>query len=162
MRSERVHAHGASIARRPLRRRIDPLVPARGAGADPFGAARRWRGTVPPMSWWRSLTVSVLLVGGVAAGLAGCSSEDTPAAPTDPVLLEGQQIFSSQCAGCHGRGGGGGFGSKLSDGQVVENYPDIADQIAVIANGQGSMPGFEGRLTDAQLEAVALYTREVL
>ncbi|MCD9624934.1 c-type cytochrome [Rhabdothermincola salaria] len=114
------------------------------------------------MSWWRPLTVSLVLVGAVAVGLAGCSSEDTPAAPTDPVLLEGQQIFSSQCAGCHGRAGGGGFGSKLSDGQVVENYPDIADQIAVIADGQGGMPGFEGRLTDAQLEAVALYTREVL
>lgn len=110
---------------------------------------------------WRTLTVSIALVAAAAAGAAGCSSEETPAAPSDPVLAEGQQVYNSQCAGCHGRAGGGGFGSKLA-GEVTEAYPDISDQIALIAAGKGQMPGFEGRLSDEQLEAVALYTREVL
>jgi cytochrome c oxidase subunit II len=113
------------------------------------------------MRSWRTLTVT-MVVGLTALGIAACSSEETPAAPSDPVLAEGQQIYNSQCAGCHGRGGGGGFGVKLSDGVVAEAYPDLEDQIAVIAEGRGSMPGFDARLTAEQLEAVALYTRDVL
>lgn len=113
------------------------------------------------MTSWRASTVWIALLAATVLGTAGCSSEETPAAPTDPVLAEGQQIYNSQCAGCHGRAGGGGFGSKLA-GEVTEAYPDISDQIALMAAGKGQMPGFEGRLSEEQLEAVARYTREVL
>ena len=57
--------------------------------------------------------------------------------------------------------GGGGAGPKLA-GRMEDVYPDIADQIAVIANGRGSMPAFGSALTPEQIEAVAKYEREVL
>lgn len=98
----------------------------------------------------------------VTVGLAACSSGgDEPATPSDPVLAEGQQVYNSNCASCHGRAGNGGIGAKLA-GVVSQRYEDIDDQIAVIANGKGGMPPFEGRLSEDQIEAVARYTREVL
>lgn len=103
-----------------------------------------------------------LVVAAAATIFASCSSSSAPAAPSDdPVLVEGQQVFAQNCASCHGTSGGGGFGAKLA-GVVSTKYPDIDDQIAVIANGKGNMPVFGKRLSPEQITAVARYTREVL
>lgn len=95
--------------------------------------------------------------------VAACSGGgSTPAAPSDdPVLVEGQQIYSQNCASCHGAAGGGGYGKKLA-GVVTTNYPNIDDQIALITNGKGAMPSFSKKLTAEQILAVSRYTREVL
>lgn len=93
-----------------------------------------------------------------ATFVAACSSAQTPATPADPTLAEGQQIYNSNCASCHGAGGGGGYGPKLA-GRVADRYPNIADQIAVIANGKNSMPAFGKKLTAEQIDAAAQYTR---
>jgi mono/diheme cytochrome c family protein len=55
------------------------------------------------------------------------------------------------------------MGPKLA-GVVANRYPNIEDQKAVIANGNGSMPKFGGAngLSDEQITAVARYEREVL
>lgn len=110
-------------------------------------------------SLW-SLIVVVTLVAGCAA--------DTPALPLgpdgnpDPVLVVGRDVWSQHCASCHGRSGGGDSGPKLSGGTVSEAFPDPADEIQLILDGKGSMPGFAGKLSESQLEAVVRYTREVL
>lgn len=101
----------------------------------------------------------LLIAGGL---LLGACTSDTPAAPTDdPVLQQGAEVYGTRCASCHGQSGGGGAGPKLA-GRMEEVYPDIADQIAVITNGRGSMPAFGSALTPEQIEAVAKYEREVL
>jgi mono/diheme cytochrome c family protein len=112
---------------------------------------------------WRTVLASAVAVVGLAGALAACSSTETPATPTDPVLAEGQQIFNRNCASCHGTAGQGGIGPRLA-GEVTEDFPDIADQEQFISEGKGSMPGFGGpnRLTPEQIEAVARYTRESL
>jgi mono/diheme cytochrome c family protein len=74
----------------------------------------------------------------------------------------GAVIFADNCARCHGADGGGGVGPQLSDGAVVEAFPDIADQIAVITDGRGGMPSFGDALDPDEIEAVAVYTREEL
>ena len=84
------------------------------------------------------------------------------AAGADPALLEGRSIWIGQCASCHGADGGGGRGSKLNEGRVLERYPDIADLEQLILDGRGGMPGYEGRLTAEQVTAVSRYLREVL
>jgi mono/diheme cytochrome c family protein len=82
-----------------------------------------------------------------------------PAVGTDQA---GAAIYSTRCAGCHGSDGGGGFGPALGNGIVAERYPDPADQAAVIANGQGAMPGFDGSLSPEQITAVVTFTRTEL
>ena len=79
--------------------------------------------------------------------------------PAAGTANAGATIFATRCASCHGEDGGGSFGPALSGGIVVQHYPDPADQIAVVANGRGSMPSFAESLTDAQIAAVVDYTR---
>jgi len=72
----------------------------------------------------------------------------------------GAGLYSANCASCHGSTGGGGVGPKLSGGAVVEAYPDVADEIDVVTNGQNGMPSFEERGLSAQeIEQVVEYTR---
>jgi mono/diheme cytochrome c family protein len=83
-------------------------------------------------------------------------------APATGTKDLGETIFATRCASCHGRDGGGGFGPALRGGIVVQDFPNVADQVAVVTNGRGSMPSFGGSLTPAQIAAVVAYTREGL
>ena len=78
-----------------------------------------------------------------------------------PEPIDPAQLYSRSCAGCHGSDGQGGFGPQLGGGAVVEEFPDPADQLAMIRNGQGSMPGFD-ELSAEELDALVIYTREEL
>jgi len=102
-----------------------------------------------------------MVAGLTIVAACGGGSGAAPAAPTgDPVLVEGQKIYSQNGASCHGTAGGGGYGPKLA-GVVSTKYPNIDDQIAVITNGKGGMPSFSKKLTSEQITAVTRYTREV-
>ena len=71
----------------------------------------------------------------------------------------GAGVYSANCARCHGSDGGGGIGPQLSDGQVVEEFPDIAGEVEVVTDGRGSMPAFGDRLSPAEIDDVVEYTR---
>lgn len=94
--------------------------------------------------------------------LAACSGGPPEVAVDDPELVSGRNIYARNCASCHGSSGGGGVGPKLSEGAVVVAYPNIEDQIDLISNGRGRMPGYMGRLSGEEMQAVARYTREIL
>ena len=107
---------------------------------------------------------AVLAVGLVASSCAGAPPEvplGSDGLP-DPVLSVGREIYGNRCSSCHGNSGGGGRGPKLSDGAVIEAYPEVLDQIERVTDGKGQMPSFLGQLSQAQIEAVVRYTREVL
>ena len=80
---------------------------------------------------------------------------DTKAATT------GKEVFTANCARCHGPDGEGGVGPRLA-GTVAVEYPDEEDQAAVIRDGRTGMPSFRNRLTPEQISAVVAYTREDL
>jgi mono/diheme cytochrome c family protein len=71
----------------------------------------------------------------------------------------GAEIYATRCAGCHGADGGGGVGPQLSDGNVVDTFPDVADEVAVVTDGRGRMPAFGDRLTPQEIDDVVAYTR---
>jgi hypothetical protein len=52
----------------------------------------------------------------------------------------GAQIYS-QCAGCHGGSGGGGAGRPLADGEVLQTFPNIANQLEFIRLGTAGFAG---------------------
>ena len=87
----------------------------------------------------------------------------TPGAPSSadgqPAAVDGAAVFANRCASCHGGDGGGGLGPQLSGGLAVQRFPNIADQIGVVTNGRGGMPAFGSRLSEAEIQAVADYTR---
>jgi mono/diheme cytochrome c family protein len=103
--------------------------------------------------------------------------EPPPAAESDPLVL-GAELFSSSCASCHGGQGGGGVGPQLSDGAVLETWPDFKDHIEWVTLGsagwpedtygaqgkpkKGGMPSFEGVLTEEEIALIVRYEREEL
>ncbi len=103
--------------------------------------------------------IAALLVG---LALTGCVGEPPEVTVDDPELVAGRSVYASSCASCHGSSGGGGSGTRLADGAVVEAYPDIGDQITLVREGRGRMPSYGGRLSEDQIRAVVRYTREVL
>jgi mono/diheme cytochrome c family protein len=103
---------------------------------------------------------------------------------SDPVLLQGQEVFATQCSGCHGGGGEGGTGRPLA-GQALLTFPKIEDHIAWVHDGSpakgtpygdpnrpggqhisqdnwGAMPAFGDALSEEEILAVVRYEREVL
>jgi mono/diheme cytochrome c family protein len=114
----------------------------------------------------RTRVLLVALSMAATAVLGACADTDTPELSGDQAddaqLVTGRDVFQAECARCHGGSGGGGAGPKLSDGRVVERYPDAAEQEHVVREGRGSMPAFGRKLSDEQITAVVRYTREAL
>ncbi len=59
----------------------------------------------------------------------------------------GGAIFQSNCASCHGSGGGNLVPTSLSLPQIV----------SVVSSGRGGMPGFSGTLTSVEIQLVSEY-----
>jgi mono/diheme cytochrome c family protein len=70
--------------------------------------------------------------------------------------------YEQHCGTCHGLRGEGQLGPQIGGGAVADAFPDIDDQIAVITEGRGGMPPFGQSLSDAEIRAIAEYTREEL
>ncbi|MCS7007047.1 MAG: cytochrome c, partial [Gaiellaceae bacterium] len=73
-----------------------------------------------------------------------------------PGYEEGEALFASQgCGGCHVlsvAGASGTVGPSLDGTRLTE--VEIA---TIIAEGRGAMPAFSGRLSDAEIDALAVY-----
>lgn len=98
----------------------------------------------------------LLLVGCLALGaaLGACGGGgDEASRPTT-----GRGLYRAYCMTCHGADGQGGVGPQLA-GVMVERYPDIAGQIAIVTNGTGRMPSFRGTLTAEEIRKVVEYER---
>ena len=98
-----------------------------------------------------ALTSAAAVAVAVAVG-SSCSSR-----PSDPTLARGQEVFEQNCAACHGDKGEGKNAPALIG--VARTFPDVKAQIAVITNGRSTMPAWQGRLSAADIAAVAAYTR---
>lgn len=108
---------------------------------------------------------TAVVLGVFAVGCGGATAPEVPSGPdgtADEVLVTGREIYIRRCASCHGAGGTGGRGPAFADGSVVDEYPEIEDQIDVVANGRGAMPAFADVLERDEIVAVVRYTREVL
>lgn len=94
------------------------------------------------------------------------------------VAVSGAEVYSRNCASCHGATGGGGVGPPLADGASVDVFPNEADHIEWVKTGSqpfrgqpygaegtiatGNMPGFEATLSEEEIQAVVAYERESL
>jgi mono/diheme cytochrome c family protein len=97
----------------------------------------------------------------------------------------GARVYGANCATCHGGTGQGGAGPRLAGGQAKLTFPDIAQHLDWIKTGSqtkargtpygdpnrpggqhvvnaSGMPAFQGKLSDAEIEAVANYERDNL
>lgn len=112
----------------------------------------------------RRLMVVLVLVAALGVFAAACGGGGNHAYKTKPSTSttlatqeQSAQIFQARCASCHD--------ARLA-AQVTRDFPNIDDEVAVVANGRTSpletMPSFGGVLTPAQIRDVVEYTRAVL
>ena len=116
---------------------------------DPLRAIDR---VLAPLTWLIAVAaVAVLLIGPQMIGAEKPAAE--PAA-ADAAPASGEQVFADAgCGGCHtlaAAGASGGTGPNLDS-----LGPDAGTVAAVVKSGDGAMPSFEGRLSDAEIQAVA-------
>jgi len=96
---------------------------------------------------------------------------------SDPLVL-GAEVYSGNCASCHGGSGDGVSAPGFTDGAVVETFPDWRDQAAWVRTGTadwpsgtygatekpvgggGTMPPWP-TLTDQEIAQVVLHEREL-
>ena len=76
----------------------------------------------------------------------------------------GADIFKAKCAGCHGATGAGDTGMgkslKVKDlGSAEVQGKSDADLTDTVAKGKKPMPGYEGKLTNDQIQDVVKYLR---
>lgn len=74
------------------------------------------------------------------------------------VLMRGAKTFSSICAACHFKDGGGLVGPNMTDDYYL-HVRDITDFLTVIRNGvpEKGMASYEGTLRQQQIVQVAAY-----
>lgn len=74
-------------------------------------------------------------------------------------------LYKSKCQGCHGADGKATtIGKKLGakDFQDAEVASMSEEQLAkVTTNGKNKMPAYKGKLTDAQIKALAKYIKDM-
>lgn len=118
---------------------------------------------------------SAAIVAGAAAValFAGCGGSDSSssssgsggsssgsATKTITAATDGLGIFKgSGCTSCHtlaAAGSQGNIGPNLDNSK-----PSEEEAVDKVTNGDGSMPAFKGRLTEAQIKTVATYVHEV-
>jgi mono/diheme cytochrome c family protein len=84
----------------------------------------------------------------------------------------GQQIFSQNCASCHGQGGTGGSAPPMTGGGETRQFPNIDDHIKFVSEGSkagqrygtsgmgtGGMPPWGTSMKPEQIRAVVEYER---
>ena len=105
-----------------------------------------------PLTWLAAVLTAALLF--LGPSLVGAKKAGATAAASS-----GEAVFhDAGCAGCHtlaAAGSSGAAGPNLDD-----LHPDAATVEAAVRSGTGSMPAFEGRLYDAEIEAVAQYVAD--
>jgi len=111
------------------------------------------------------LAMALLLA--ACGGSSGSSSSSSSAPPasssssggTENASAEGKQVFTQNCGGCHTLKDAGTTGSVGPN--LDELQPPKATVVRQVNNGGGPMPAFKGKLTPAQIDAVASYVSTV-
>ena len=91
-----------------------------------------------------------------------CLAASIPAAAV--AQSAGADVFKSKCAPCHGVDGlatttaGKALKAASFKEPAIVKTPD-AELIAIVKSGKGKMTGFQGKLTDDQINAAVAYIR---
>lgn len=98
-------------------------------------------------AWFRLAAFSALLLPWLSVPLAS-------AQPLEVLAARGEQIFSHNCAGCHGYQGLGHVGPPLVG---ITHRLTAEDIRTIIQQGRGRMPGWRARLDRDDVDGLLAY-----
>ena len=97
------------------------------------------------------------------AALALVTITATPALlATSDDGAEQRLVYHKKCQSCHGKDGvpnESGSGSASFNDPNWQNQTDLETIMEVIKNGKGKMKGYEGKLSEEEMLAVAKYIK---
>jgi mono/diheme cytochrome c family protein len=97
--------------------------------------------------------------GGSNSGSSTQQQTSTGGGGAQQASAQGKKVFTQNCGGCHTLKDAG------TKGQVGPNLdtlkPDKPTVRTQVINGGGPMPSFKGKLSNAQINAVATYVSSV-
>jgi mono/diheme cytochrome c family protein len=104
----------------------------------------------------KALAVVAFLLIVAAYGLAEMSKKQKTAAVEIPTTsINGQEIYTANCAKCHGDDGKLGL---MGSPDLTASTKNSIEKMEIIKNGKGAMASFSGQLNDEQIKAVAEFT----
>jgi polyvinyl alcohol dehydrogenase (cytochrome) len=109
--------------------------------------------------WWLAGAPPDADGGLIAFALAGGEDDGDGGDGGDGGEDLGQTVYRRSCAACHGGSGEGATGPAIAG---VDQRLTVEQHVAVVRDGRGSMPGWEGTLTEEEIQAVVDYERTVL
>jgi cytochrome c6 len=81
-------------------------------------------------------------------------------------MAAAKSVYTSKCSICHGPDGHGN--TSIGKNLKIKDFhsPDVqqmsdADLKLIITNGKNKMPQFKGKLTEAQIDQVIAYVRQL-
>lgn len=129
-----------------------------------------------PLAWFGVAFVLAMVVHAALVGCGGKKPEPgvQPPVPRDTIGVAdldslGDKVYAERCALCHGpQGKGDGPGAagmdpkprNHTDGSYMKTRTD-AQLLEVIRHGKGGMPGWEGILTDREIQAALVHVRSL-
>jgi mono/diheme cytochrome c family protein len=94
------------------------------------------------------IVISIFVLAGIGVGCGDAAQTPTKAS------INAADLYMTRCAGCHGSDGN----LQLSGAKALSASQMKKEEItAQIKMGKGSMPPFEGRLSDKEIQALADY-----
>ena len=80
------------------------------------------------------------------------------------AAADGQVLYETKCAQCHGKDGvakPAGKGSKNFNDPAFQSAWTKESIAAITADGKGKMPGYRSRLSAEQIQAVAAHVKSL-
>jgi hypothetical protein len=99
-----------------------PAAPPPPKPDSPVVAAFKRRKRIP---FWAMVALSLLPVWALLYARAVTTQAEVVAGP----LGVGEEVYASTCAGCHAADGSGGAGYAFTEGEVLQTFPHIEDQL---------------------------------
>jgi mono/diheme cytochrome c family protein len=99
----------------------------------------------------------------VAAYVASVAGINGFTKSVDPATLgtDGGKIFKAECAGCHTLAAAGAHGTVGPNLDQLGPKLTLAIIVRQVTSGGSIMPPFSGKLSTAQIQAVAKYVKSV-
>lgn len=101
-----------------------------------------------------SLAISLAILAAACGGDSGNSSEST----VPPAAGSAAEVYSLNCARCHGAGLEGGFGPALGADSRAADLEE-AELIEIITEGRNSMPSWGDKLSPEQITDLVGFVR---
>jgi mono/diheme cytochrome c family protein len=137
------------------------IVNGSSAGMAPYGEKFSDEEITALTNYLRSFSFDLITEESQATETAEEPLAETAVEDAQKENTDGQTLFIENCAICHGEDGTGLTAQvDLTEGDRMSKFPDQM-LATLIAQGNEVMPPFEGRLSNAEIDALVAYVRKL-